>query len=185
MPGEIALDIGCSSGYEAVGMQWFLQVNIVKGVDKDISTVRQFADVLRSDLSAARESVDFAHILQADREWWYSEAPQFFRDGSFPLFFEVDIAQPDALANAIGHASCGFAYCSNVLCHIHDELGPASIHFAIAEIMQVLRPGAWFVAQEPADETLEYFYDAFSTSSGEVHVEAGEFKVEYRARRKP
>lgn len=183
IPGETAIDVGCSSGYEAIAMQWFLQVETVVGVDKDLTGVDQFSKVLRDDLSSSGDAVGFAHVPQSDRDWWFSEVPQFLRQGHFPSFEKVDLANTGALVETIEPGSCGFGYCSNVLCHIHDDQGPDAVQLALSQIMEVLRADAWFVAQEPSDQSFAYFHDVLEEIAVDVQVNGVEFKTEYRARR--
>ena len=183
LAGEPALDVGCSSGYEAIAIQWFLGIKHVIGIDRDISTADQFVGALRADLADGREAVKLANLPQADREWWDSRIPQFLKDDRFPEFVQVELAHPGDLTRAIDTRLFGFAYCSNVLCHIHETHGRGGVRTAVDEILNALLPGAWFVAQEPIDKELEYIREELSSVAQTLRVSSNPFKIDYHAQR--
>jgi hypothetical protein len=164
-------------------MQWFLRVEKVIGIDKDISTVDQFIPELVADLKESRQAINYAGVSQADRTWWNMEVPQFLRDCSLPEFIQVDITLPNVLPETIGENTCGFAYCSNVLYIVHEKSGPEGVRVALRQILSVLRPEAWFVAQEPPEDDLAYFQEEFLSAGFKLDLTSNLYKFEFRAQR--
>ena len=157
------LDVGCASGFETIAMMCFLNADRVVGIDKDISKTDHFALQLQKDLADSIQALKYAHTSYDDHQWWSSDVPLFMKEGRFPEFFEADISTREALKVLSPVNSCAFAYCSNVLWHIHTNQGPASVMAAMKHIHELLYPGLGLWLKNQMTSTLTTFFVSLKT----------------------
>jgi SAM-dependent methyltransferase len=163
-----ALNIGCDSGYEALAIMWFLQAESVLGIDIDIGNVNTYAASLQTDLSEAKRSLNYQWVTDDDREWWQSSVPEFLKREIFPEFLECDAVSLSECLPSSKLESFDLVYCSNVLCHIHTNQGSDAILATIGHVRDFLEEDGLFVADEPSDEELLYFEEAFDRAFNDV-----------------
>jgi SAM-dependent methyltransferase len=149
---------GCSTGFETIALMWEFGAIEVIGLDIDEFGIQQAQNDVAEIRRAIRQSHRylqhyFPKILQADREWWHSQVPDFFKNSLVSEHYHLEfILQDITHLTPLDADYYGLAFCDFVLHHIwlDEERAGAQkdTQSAIVEMARVAKPGGLVAAFE-------------------------------------